>query len=88
MTIKPIKSAFSAREYELLKQLVENQDKVISRDKTAEILWGDKGSYEKYSDWAISQAIANLRKKLSSLGVDPSSIKPIRGEGYLFTQHL
>jgi DNA-binding winged helix-turn-helix (wHTH) protein len=85
---QPIKPIFSAREYELLREFFKEQDRLLSRDRIAEILWGEKESYEKYSDWAISQAIATLRKKLSSIGVGPFSLKPIRGEGYLFTQRL
>jgi DNA-binding winged helix-turn-helix (wHTH) protein len=85
---QPIKPIFSAREYELLREFFKEQDRLLSRDKIAEILWGEKESYEKYSDWAISQAIATLRKKLSSIGVGPASLKPIRGEGYVFTQRL
>lgn len=66
-----VKPVFSAREYELLREFLKKQDQLLSRDQVAEILWGETESYEKYSDWAISQAIATLRKKLSSLGVDP-----------------
>jgi len=83
--VKPI---FSAREYGLLREFLLKPDQLFSKDKIAEILWGEKESFEKYSDWAITQTMATLREKLSSLGVKPSSLKTIRGEGYIFTRQL
>lgn len=85
---KLVKPIFSAREYGLLKEFLLRQDQLFSKDKIAEILWGEKESFEKYSDWAMTQMMAALREKISSLGVKPSSIKTIRGEGYVFSQQL
>lgn len=81
---QPVRPIFSAREYELLQVLVENPNRIVARDQIAEIMWGEKESYEKYSDWAMNQAVATLRQKLVSLGLGPGLIKTVKKKGYSF----
>lgn len=69
----------------LLSAFLKNPNKVLSRDKISEILWGD-ASYEKYSDWAIDQSIFKLRRKLKSLGIQTPMIQTIKGRGYRWLQ--
>lgn len=81
---QPIQPIFSAREYDLLKTFVENPKRIITRDRIAEIMWGEKESYEKYSDWAMNQAMVTLRQKLVGIGFDPSCLKTVKKKGYSF----
>ncbi|MEK9143227.1 MAG: helix-turn-helix domain-containing protein [Patescibacteria group bacterium] len=82
---KPIKSAkrflsslektkiFSEREKLLLFKLAEFRGKTLSRDRLAHILWGDD-YLDKFSDWALDQAVSRLRRKLA----DDPTFKSLR----------
>ncbi|MBN2100966.1 winged helix-turn-helix domain-containing protein [Candidatus Dojkabacteria bacterium] len=60
---KRVQETLSVAELDLLKFMVENNFKVTTRENIGRILWKeDYGA--KYSDWAISQAISRIRKKL------------------------
>lgn len=68
----------SLREYELLKYLVENQKKALSRDKILTTVW----NYEYLGDTrTIDSHIKKLRHKLGKKG---KYIETIRGIGYKF----
>jgi hypothetical protein len=82
---KPVEDKFTRQEYELLSFFLKEPNKVHSRDRIAEAIWG-KESYEKYSDWAIDQLMSKLRKKLKDLGVDRKVLTTIRGRGYKLTR--
>ena len=62
------------KEFELLKTLVENRGRVLSRQKLLDLVWG----YEYYGDDRIVDAhIKNLRRKLQS-----DIVKTVKGVGY------
>ena len=64
----------TTREFEILRFLLENQDKVITRENIMDSIWG----YEYLGDEKIVNThIKNIRRKL---GVD--YIETIRGAGY------
>ena len=66
--------ALTLKEFELLKTLVENKHKVLSRQKLLELVWG----YDYFGDDRIVDAhIKNLRKKLAS-----DIVKTVKGVGY------
>lgn len=66
--------SLTAREFEILRFLLENQGKVITRESLMDSVWG----YEHFGDEKIVNThIKNIRKKL---GVD--FIETIRGVGY------
>ncbi len=68
----------SYREYELLKFLIENKDKALSRDKILNSVW----NYEFYGDTrTIDSHIKKIRHKLGKKG---KYIHTIRGIGYKF----
>jgi len=77
----PPKEKVSLQEYHLLASFLTNSQATLTRDQIADILWG-KGSYEKYSDWAIDQVISQLRRKLETLSVSSKNLQTIRGRGY------
>lgn len=64
------------KEYEILKQLIRNEDIVLSRDRLMEIVWGY--NFEQ-GNRTVDVHIQSLRKKLGSAG---EYIKTIRNVGY------
>ena len=66
--------SLTAREFEILKLLLENQGRVVSRERLLDAVWG----YDYLGDEKIVNThIKNIRKKL---GVD--CIETMRGAGY------
>ena len=63
---------FSKTEYELLKLLLENSEKIVTRDKIAEKIWGWETS-----DNLIDSTMKKLRQKIGK-----NIIKTMRGIGY------
>ncbi len=80
----PLSGFFSRKEYRVFKKLLEAKEQVLTREQIARAIWPDKTD-EHYSDWAIDQIVARLRKRLSQLTLPPEMIKSVRGKGYLFT---
>lgn len=78
----PIQGVFSKQESRFLLFLLNNQGKFLSRETIAYAVW-DKGSNTEYSDWGLDQVVRRVRKRLSSVGVDPTFIKVVRGKGIL-----
>jgi len=81
----PIKEKISLQEYHLLNTFLKKKGLVLSRDQIAQALWG-KDFEEKYSDWAIDQAISKLRSKLEKLGIPSSKLQTIRNRGYRWVE--
>lgn len=68
------KLEFTTKEFEILKLLMENQNKVFSREHLLDEVWG----YDYYGDPKIVNThIKNIRKKLKT-----DVIKTVRGAGY------
>jgi DNA-binding response OmpR family regulator len=70
------------REFELLRCLVENRNRVLSRDRLLERVWGYDRSIETRS---VDVHIGRLRSKLGPAG---NQIETIVGLGYRFTESL
>jgi hypothetical protein len=75
-----ISGQFSPSQRKVLRFLLENKAKTVSRDKIASLLWG-KDYLERYSDWAIDQIIYKLRKKLVRLWISPNIIVSKKKKG-------
>lgn len=72
------------REYELLKYLAENEDKICSRECLLENVW-DFDYYNDDTDLRIVDVtIRRLREKLEDDGSDPKYVLTKRGVGYYF----
>jgi DNA-binding winged helix-turn-helix (wHTH) protein len=82
-----VDSFFSLKEKRLLKYLINNQEKIISRQKIGEIFWGITNN-ENFSDWALDQAIRRLRLKLLKLGLGKNLIKTIKNQGFKLSVNL
>jgi DNA-binding response OmpR family regulator len=68
------------REFELLRFLVENRNRVISRDRLLERVWG----YERFIETrSVDVHVGRLRAKL---GVAGSQIETVVGLGYRFVE--
>jgi len=68
------------REFELLKYLVENRNRVISRDRLLERVWG----YDHYVETrSVDVHVGRLRSKLKSAG---RQIETVVGLGYRFVE--
>lgn len=70
---------FNKIEKKVLKTLMSTQE-ILTKSQIGDIVWGDEVN-EKYSDWAIDQRIARLRKKMIDLGVN-LDIQTVYGQGY------
>ena len=69
--------AITATEYELLRLLLQNQERVLSRDEIMQALRGiDADIYSR----AIDVLVSRLRQKL----LRPELIRTVRGQGYQF----
>jgi DNA-binding response OmpR family regulator len=66
------------REFELLKYLVENRNRVLSRDRLLERVWGYERIIETRS---VDVHVGRLRQKLGAAG---HQIETIVGLGYRF----
>jgi DNA-binding response OmpR family regulator len=68
------------REFELLKCLVENRNRVLSRDRLLERVWG----YDKYIETrSVDVHVGRLRSKLGAAG---HQIETVVGLGYRFVE--
>lgn len=72
---------FTLQEFNVLKLLLMNEGKVVSRDQIAKMLW-EKDYYDKYSDWAIDKVVSTIRKKLSQLGFSVHKLQTLKGRGF------
>ena len=68
------------REFELLRHLVENTNRVVSRDRLLEQVWGYDRDMETRS---VDVHVGRLRTKLGAAG---RQIETIVGFGYRFTE--
>lgn len=70
--------ALSSKEFEFLKQLIEVDGKVLSRDQLLENIWGIDRSMD-IDTRTVDQHIARLRSKL---GVEAERILTVKNKGY------
>ena len=74
----------SEREVELLRYLVQNRGRAISRNELLERVWGlpggDSGSR------AVDMHIVNLRDKLADPSAHPEVLLTVRGKGYMLAE--
>ncbi len=70
----------SKNEFKLLKKLMENCDKVLSREQLLEELWDDSAFVD---DNTLTVNVTRVKNKLCEAGI-ADAIKTKRGVGYLF----
>ena len=79
---KPVE--ITVREFELLKFLASQPDKIFSREKLLEIVW----KYEYYGDLrTVDVTVRRLREKLEDNPGEPDFVVTKRGIGYYFNKN-
>ncbi len=73
---------FSRKELRVFKLLLEHRNSIVSRDEIAQRMW-QGNVQEQYSDWAIDQLIARLRKRFVTFFLPSRLISVVRGRGYV-----
>lgn len=69
------------KEFELLKMLMQNKGKVLSRELLLEKIWG----YDYYGETrTVDVHVRHLRQKIEDDGNNPVYIETVRGIGYRF----
>lgn len=76
----------TALEFKLFKFLIENEEKILSRDEIVNAVWGDLKSTQGVTDQAIDQLTFRLRKKVEQDPNNPGLIQTIKGRGIIFRQ--
>lgn len=69
----------TAKEYDILRVLLENPEKVYSKERLYELIW-QEGYYG--ADHTISVHISNLRKKIKQYDPDEGYIQSVYGIGF------
>ncbi|WP_035289685.1 response regulator transcription factor [Clostridium sp. KNHs214] len=69
---------FSKNECKLIKKLIEDKDKVVTREKLLEILWDDTVFVD---DNTLTVNVTRVKNKLRDVGIE-NAIKTKRGVGY------
>lgn len=77
--------ALSTAEFHLLRVLVENANRVLSR---AQLLDLTRGSDSMPFDRSIDTQVSRLRRKLEADPRSPALVKTVRGDGYLFAARV
>jgi DNA-binding response OmpR family regulator len=73
----------TAREFELLRVLVQHPRQVFSRDHLFELVWGGYGDRS-----AVSVYVSRLREKIEDDPTVPCYIVTVWGAGYRFDGNL
>ncbi|RTL43266.1 MAG: response regulator transcription factor [Burkholderiales bacterium] len=73
--------ALSAAEFRLLGAFVQRPGRVLSRDQLIDLT---RAPGVEVNDRSIDLAVSRLRAKLGDTAREPSLIRTVRGEGYLF----
>ena len=75
---------FSQTEYRLLLYLVENKNRVLSKDQILEHIWDSGGKF--VDDNTVSVNIRRLRTKIEEDASNPRFLRTVYGLGYLWKE--
>lgn len=81
----PVTKYFSRKERSVIKLLLSNEGKVVTREEIGNVIW-PLNVEEKFSEWAIDQLIKRLRERLTELLIPRTVLRSVRGKGYLYVQ--
>jgi len=71
-------------EYKLLKFLLGNQGKIVSKEEVINAVWQEGKTTLGVTDQALDQLIFRLRKKIEENPNNPSHIQTVKGRGFKF----
>jgi len=80
-----ISDKLTSSEFKLLKFLILNTEKIVSREEIINAVWKDTPSTAGVTDQALDQLIFRLRKKIENDPNNPMLIQTIKGRGFRFT---
>ena len=72
----------SGAEYRLLRIFLQHPDVVLSRDRLTELIRGRENNLP--FDRSMDVQVSRLRQRLQDEGHEPTIVKTVRGEGYIF----
>nr|WP_314460436.1 response regulator transcription factor [uncultured Clostridium sp.] len=75
----------TGREYLLLSYLMENTDKIISKERLYEQVWGD---YSSICDNTIMVHIRHIREKIEDIPSNPQQLITVKGLGYKLKKRI
>lgn len=75
----------TAKEFDLLYFLAENQGRIFTKQQLYNQVWNDEYAYD---DSNIMSFISKLRKKIEHTASGPEYIQTVRGVGYRFNQEV
>jgi DNA-binding response OmpR family regulator len=78
----PISDKLSPSEFKLLKYLIENKERLCTKDEIINSVWTDQKTQEGVTDQALDQIFYRLRKKIEKDPTSPHYIHTIKGKGY------
>lgn len=78
----PLSDKLSASEFRLLKYLIENKEKLCTKDEIINSVWKDQRTQEGVTDQALDQIFYRLRKKVEVDPSNPRYIQTVKGQGY------
>lgn len=84
VTVNGKTAGLGAKEYKLLKLLMENPGRVYTKRQLYQAVW-DEDVY--YDDNTVMVHISRIRNKIENDPKDPQYLKTIRGIGYRFQYH-
>jgi len=74
----------TSSEFKLLKYLIANEGKIVSRDDIVGSVWGELSSTAGVTEQALDQLIFRLRKKIEDNPNSPTHILTVKGRGFKF----
>lgn len=81
----PISERLSPSEFKLLKYLIENKERLCSKDEIIASVWSNTKTQEGVTDQALDQIFYRLRKKIEKDPANPHYIHTVKGKGYKLT---
>ena len=75
----------SPSEFKLMRYLIQNSEKLCSKDEIIDSVWGEQKSQDGVTDQALDQIFYRLRKKIEKDPSNPSYIHTVKGKGYRLT---
>lgn len=74
----------TSSEFKLLKFMIGNPDKILTREEIINSVWGDLQTTQGVTDQALDQLISRLRKKIEDDPNSPVHLLTIKGRGFKF----
>lgn len=78
----PISDKLSPSEFKLLRYLIDNKERLCTKDEIISSVWSDTKTQEGVTDQALDQIFYRLRKKIEEDPANPHFIHTIKGKGY------